>query len=116
MDRGANRISIAGTKWGAAVTMRLLDPRQPPAVDQTLIDPNSIDRFGDQLTDTFKMGIRGGEIVVVGILKSRDEKLFYTDSKGERRRIGFGHLNAFPAEILVVNVRSLGEIRKIEPK
>jgi len=111
------QVAIDGAKCGAAVTLSFPNPRQPLSVElQTLIDSKSVESLWDHFNASDKLGIRGCEAVVVGVLTSRDEKLFYTDKNGKRKRIGFGHLNAFPAELLVVNVRRFGEIRKIEVK
>jgi hypothetical protein len=113
--RSCKAVSIDGTKWGAALAFDLLDPdRPPPEGSDAFTDRKSLDTFAHQLNVSFRMGPRTCNVVVVGVLRSYDERLFYTDSKGKRKRVGFGHLNAFPAELLVVNVRSFSEIRKID--
>lgn len=114
---GCKQVVIGGSKWPGAIATRYITPYQsPPAGSETLIDRKSIEALDERINAAVPRGqVVECKVVVVGILRSRDEKQFYTDKSGQRKRgVGFGHLGIFPAELLVVKVISFGEIRKIE--
>jgi len=110
------QVTIDGTKWPAAVATSYVTPYQsPPVGSETLIDRESIEALDQKIYAALRNAHAVEcKVVVVGVLRSRDEKLFYTDKSGKRRRaVGFGHLGVFPAELLVLSVKSVSAMRKI---
>jgi len=111
------QVTIDGSKWPASVvTYRVGSDRAGtlPEGAYALLDRESIKTVDQEVLAAIKSGSDiECKVVVVGVLHSRDEECFYSDKNHRRRRMGFGHLGAYAAELIVLRIQIVSEIKKI---
>ena len=109
------QVTIDGTKMAASVATYPVGSDRAGSLPEgayALLDRESIKTVDQEVLAAIKSG-RDIEckVVVVGVLHSRDEKRFYKDKNGRRRRMGFGHLDAHAAELIVLRIQIVSELK-----
>ena len=83
-----------------------IDISRSGKVGREAVDSVSIEKLWDTVDQHRPMVSRQGlQVIIRGRLNSMDEVQYYTDKDGNRRPLGCGHLNVFPAQIEVISVQ-----------